>query len=113
MIDADSTHLWMHFWAIATAATVSAGCALVGSFLVVRRLSLLGDAISHAVLPGIVLAVLAGGRPGGAGVFLGAVVAGLVVAAICFARSRRLGVEELKAAAEAAQASSPQEPALS
>ena len=62
MIDADSTHLWMHFWAIATAATVSAGCALVGSFLVVRRLSLLGDAISHAVLPGIVLAVLAGGR---------------------------------------------------
>ena len=78
MIDADSTHLWMHFWAIATAATVSAGCALVGSFLVVRRLSLLGDAISHAVLPGIVLAVLAGGRPGGAGVFLGAVVAGLV-----------------------------------
>jgi manganese/zinc/iron transport system permease protein len=78
MIEVDSTSLWMHFWAIATAATVSAACALVGSFLVVRRLSLLGDAISHAVLPGIVLAVLAGGRPGGAGVFLGAVIAALV-----------------------------------
>ena len=78
MIELDSSHLWMHVWAIATAATVSAACALVGSFLVVRRLSLLGDAISHAVLPGIVLAVLAGGRPGGAGVFLGAVVAALV-----------------------------------
>ena len=44
----------MHAWAIATAAVVSAGCALVGTLLVVRRMSLLGDAISHAVLPGIV-----------------------------------------------------------
>lgn len=78
MIDSDGGQIWMHVWAIATAATVAAACALVGSFLVVRRLSLLGDAISHAVLPGIVLAVLAGGRPGGAGVFLGAVVAALV-----------------------------------
>jgi ABC-type Mn2+/Zn2+ transport system permease subunit len=69
MIDSDGGQIWMHVWAIATAATVAAACALVGSFLVVRRLSLLGDAISHAVLPGIVLAVLAGGRPGGAGVF--------------------------------------------
>ena len=48
----------MHLWAIATAATVAASCALVGSFLVVRRISLLGDTISHAVLPGIVIAVL-------------------------------------------------------
>jgi ABC-type Mn2+/Zn2+ transport system permease subunit len=40
----------MHGWAMATAAVVSAGCALVGTLLVVRRMSLLGDAISHAVL---------------------------------------------------------------
>ena len=70
----------MHLWTIATAATVAATCALVGSFLVVRRMSLLGDAISHAVLPGIVLAVLAGGRPGGPPVFAGAVAAALVTA---------------------------------
>lgn len=31
-------------------------CALIGNFLVLRRLSLMGDAISHAILPGIVLA---------------------------------------------------------
>ena len=68
----------MHLWAIATAATVSSACALAGTFLVVRRSSLLGDAISHAVLPGIVLAVLAGGRPGGAAVFAGAVAAAMV-----------------------------------
>ena len=43
----------------ATAAMVAAGCALVGTLLVVLRMSLLGDAISHAILPGIVVAVLA------------------------------------------------------
>jgi manganese/zinc/iron transport system permease protein len=31
-------------------------CGLLGNFLVLRRLSLMGDAISHSVLPGIVLA---------------------------------------------------------
>ena len=68
----------MHAWAIATAAMVAAGCALVGTLLVVRRMSLVGDAISHAVLPGIVVAVLAGGRPGGPLVLLGAVAAALL-----------------------------------
>ena len=68
----------MHAWAIATAAMVAAGCALVGTLLVVRRMSLLGDAISHALLPGIVVAVLAGGRPGGLLVLVGAVVAALL-----------------------------------
>lgn len=68
----------MHGWAMATAAVVSASCALVGTLLVVRRMSLLGDAISHAVLPGIAAAMLAGGRPGGPLVFCGAVAAALV-----------------------------------
>lgn len=68
----------MHAWAIATAAMVAAGCALVGTLLVVRRMSLVGDAISHAVLPGIVVAVLAGGRLGGPLVLVGAVAAALL-----------------------------------
>jgi manganese/zinc/iron transport system permease protein len=68
----------MHGWAIATAAVVAAACALVGTLLVVRRLSLLGDAVSHAVLPGLVIAVLAGGRPGGPLVFAGALAAAVV-----------------------------------
>jgi manganese/zinc/iron transport system permease protein len=68
----------LHLWAMATAATVAAACALVGTLLVVRRMSLLGDAIGHAVLPGIAVAVLAGGRPGGPLVFAGAVAAALL-----------------------------------
>jgi manganese/zinc/iron transport system permease protein len=68
----------MHGWAIATAATVAAACAVVGTLLVVRRMSLLGDAISHAVLPGIAVAVLAGGRPGGLLVFAAAIATSLI-----------------------------------
>lgn len=67
-----------HLWAVATAAVVAAACALVGTLLVVRRMSLLGDAISHAVLPGIALALLAGGRAGGPLVFGGAVATALL-----------------------------------
>lgn len=67
----------MHIWAVATAAVVAAGCAVVGTLLVVRRLSLLGDAVSHAILPGIVVAVLAGGSPGGPLALAGGAVAAL------------------------------------
>lgn len=68
----------MHGWAMATAAVVSAAAAVVGAVLVVRRMSLIGDAISHAVLPGIVAGVLLGGRPGGPLATLGAVAAALL-----------------------------------
>ena len=39
---------------ILVGSLVGASCALVGSFLVLRKMALLGDAISHAVLLGIV-----------------------------------------------------------
>jgi|694.fasta_scaffold45525_3 manganese/zinc/iron transport system permease protein len=40
-------------WMILASILCGIACALVGNFLVLRRLSLIGDAISHAVLPGI------------------------------------------------------------
>jgi len=43
------------FWIVLTAAFVNVSCAVLGCFLVLRRMSLLGDAISHAILPGLVL----------------------------------------------------------
>jgi manganese/zinc/iron transport system permease protein len=46
------------FWIIITACIIAVNCGLLGSFLVLRKLSLLGDALSHAVLPGIVIAFL-------------------------------------------------------
>lgn len=46
--------------ALVVALLVGAVCAVLSCYLVLRGWSLMGDAISHAVLPGIVLAFMAG-----------------------------------------------------
>ena len=43
---------------ILTAGLTATACCLLGPFLVLRRVALMGDAVSHAVLPGIVAAFL-------------------------------------------------------
>jgi manganese/zinc/iron transport system permease protein len=43
---------------VVTAGLVATGCGLLGPFLVLRRIALMGDAVSHAVLPGIVAVFL-------------------------------------------------------
>jgi manganese/iron transport system permease protein len=48
-------------------------CAIVGSYLMVQRLALLGDAISHSVLPGLAIAFLLG-----VNIFVGAFLAGIL-----------------------------------
>jgi manganese/zinc/iron transport system permease protein len=52
-------------------------CGLLGNFLVLRRMSLMGDAISHAVLPGLVGAFLIAGTRHSWPMFIGAAVGGL------------------------------------
>ena len=50
-------------WIVVTGALSAMSCALPGSYLVLRRMSMMGDAISHAVLPGLALAfILTGSR---------------------------------------------------
>lgn len=66
------------FWTIIVALTCSTSCAVVGCYLVLRRMSMLGDAISHSVLPGIAIGVLISGEIGGLPAFLGALVFGLL-----------------------------------
>jgi manganese/zinc/iron transport system permease protein len=56
---------------------VALPCALLGSFLVLRKMVMMGDAISHAVLPGIVIAYLFSGERGSVTMLLGACVIGL------------------------------------
>jgi len=60
------------------AATLAAvTCGLLGNFLVLRRLSLMGDAISHSVLPGLVIAFLVASTRSPLVMFAGAAVAGV------------------------------------
>lgn len=66
------------FWIILTGCLVAANCALTGVFLVMRRMSMLGDAISHAVLPGIAIAFLLSGSRAGLPVLIGAASFGLL-----------------------------------
>lgn len=65
-------------------------CALVGNFLVLKRQSLLGDAISHVALPGIVAAFLLSGAIAPLPMLLGAIAAA-VVAAVLIELVRRVG----------------------
>lgn len=63
-------------------AVCAAACAIPGSFLFLRRLSMMGDAISHAVLPGIAIAFLISGTRDSLTMFVGAVAIGLATAAL-------------------------------
>lgn len=61
--------------ALLVALVVASACAILSCFLVLKGWSLMGDAVSHAVLPGIVLAFVAG-----VPLSFGAFVAGLFCA---------------------------------
>lgn len=71
---------------------VGASCALIGCFLVLRRMALLGDAISHAVLPGIAIAFLLTGRRAPLPMVIGAGALGVLTVLLVelFQRSRRM-----------------------
>jgi manganese/zinc/iron transport system permease protein len=73
---------------IGTLAAIA--CALPGNFLILRRQALIGDAISHVVLPGIVVAFLLTGAIATLPMLLGAAGAALVAVALIEA-VRRLG----------------------
>ena len=59
-------------------AVLGAICGMLGSFAVLRKQSLLGDAISHAALPGIALAFLITGAKDSNILLLGALASGLI-----------------------------------
>lgn len=54
---------WSAQWIAETICSMLVGvaCGVLGVFVVLRRMALIGDALSHAVLPGVVFAFLIGG----------------------------------------------------
>jgi manganese/iron transport system permease protein len=71
------------------AITVGVICAVVGSYLMVQRLALLGDAISHSVLPGLAIAYMVG-----ANIFVGAFIAGIISTILINVISTRSNIKE-------------------
>jgi manganese/zinc/iron transport system permease protein len=73
---------WTTFdtWVVVVGALCAAACALPGCFLVLRKMSMMGDAISHAVLPGLAIAFLVTGSRASFPMFLGAAAAGVLTA---------------------------------
>ncbi len=67
-------------WAIKgllASCIVGVTCGVLGCFLVLRNMSLIGDALSHAVLPGVVVSYMIFGN-NDVGFFIGATIAGLL-----------------------------------
>lgn len=76
------------FWIILTGSLAATACALVGCFLVLRKQAMMGDAISHSVLPGIVLVFLITGSRSAIPMLLGAGALGLLTAFLTGALER-------------------------
>jgi len=64
-------------------------CAVIGCYVVLRSMAFLGDALAHAILPGVAIAYLLGGN-----LLIGALVAALVVALSISFLSRKGDVKE-------------------
>lgn len=79
--------------ALVGSLALSLGCAPLGVFLLLRRLSLIGDAVSHAILPGVAIGYLAFGLAGWA-MALGGLVSGLLVALFAGLAARHSELKE-------------------
>src|SRR6476620_3170776 len=55
---ANSTAATSSFWMALMGFFVATACGLIGNYLLLRRMALVGDAISHSVLPGLVVAFM-------------------------------------------------------
>ena len=93
-----TTDLPIYGWIVLMGFFVCAACGLAGNYLILRRMALVGDAISHSVLPGLAIGFLVAnawsggggaddagaavtsshGFSYGLGVFIGSLVAGIV-----------------------------------
>lgn len=67
-------------WIVLVGVLSAGSCALLGNYLVLRRMSLMGDAISHAVLPGLAIGFLLSHSRSAWPMFLGAVIVGALTA---------------------------------
>jgi manganese/zinc/iron transport system permease protein len=65
-------------WIALMGFLVATACGLVGNYLILRRMALVGDAISHSVLPGLAIGFLIANTRSSLVMFLGALAAGVI-----------------------------------
>jgi len=67
-------------WIVLAGMLCAVAASLPGNFLLLRRMSLLGDAISHAILPGLAVAFFISESRSSWPMFVGAVIVGILTA---------------------------------
>ncbi|MEZ6040336.1 MAG: metal ABC transporter permease [Planctomycetaceae bacterium] len=76
-----ATWIWeLDGWIVLAGILSAVAAALPGNYLLLRRMSMLGDAISHAILPGLAIAFLISASRSSVPMFVGAVLAGILTA---------------------------------
>ncbi|MGA0197004.1 MAG: metal ABC transporter permease [Schleiferiaceae bacterium] len=76
-----------------TAIFTAISCAVLGAFLVLRKMTMVGDAISHAVLPGIAIAYLVSQSRASLPMFLGAALVGVFATVVIEILSKKWKVQ--------------------
>jgi manganese/zinc/iron transport system permease protein len=82
LVEPWTTALPTYGWMVLMDFLVTATCGLIGNYLILRRMALVGDAISHSVLPGLAIAFLATGGLSLPAMMIGALGAGLLTTTI-------------------------------
>jgi zinc/manganese transport system permease protein len=80
--------------ALVACLCLALGAGPIGTFLMMRRMSLMGDALSHAVLPGAAIGYLVAGSLSLTAMGIGGLVAGFSVALLAGAVSRTTVLQE-------------------
>jgi ABC-type Mn2+/Zn2+ transport system permease subunit/Mn-dependent DtxR family transcriptional regulator len=79
--------------ALIASVTIGISCGLIGTYIILRRMALIGDALAHAVLPGVVIGFMIAGK-NQAALFFGAVAAGIVTVLLISAVHRNTKIKE-------------------
>lgn len=82
------------FYIILTGSIIAISCGLLGSFLILRKMAMLGDAISHSVLPGIVIAFLISGSRDSIAMLIGAAALGVLTTLLIDLLHKKAGLQE-------------------
>lgn len=79
--------------ALVASLMVGVSCGLIGTYIMLRRLSLIGDALAHAVLPGVVIGFMVAGK-GALSLFVGALTAGILTSILISFVERNSKIKE-------------------